>query len=56
MNRPVRTCITIRKADVEIYKRVKQFNFSEFVSNMFREHGQEYVYEKMQKLSKLVDK
>ena len=53
MNKPVRTSVQIRKADQEIYRKVSQFNFSGFISDMLNQYGQEYVDTRVQELTKL---
>jgi len=51
----MRTTLQIRKADEQIYTKLKQFNFSKFVSEMFQAHGQKYINREAEILKKLAD-
>ena len=53
MNKPLRTTLQIRRADEEIYKKVAQFNFSGFISEMLSRYGQLYIDARVQELTKI---
>jgi len=49
----MRTTLQIRKADEQIFEKVRQFNFSKFVSEMMHRHGQKWVDEQISQLKSL---
>jgi len=57
MKEPKRTTIHIRRADEEIFIKLSQLNFGEFVSDMMNEHGPFYIEvkaeEQIERMNKL---
>jgi len=53
MKKLTRTTLQIRKADVRIYSKIQQFNFSKFVSEMMHSHGQNWINEQLAQLQSL---
>lgn len=49
----MRTTLQIRKSDEQIFEKVRQFNFSKFVSEMMHRHGQKWVDEQVSQLQSL---
>lgn len=49
----MRTTLQIRKADEQIFDKVRQFNFSKFVSEMMHKHGQSWIDEQVSQLQSL---
>jgi len=50
MKKLTRTTLQIRKADVQIYSKIQQFNFSKFVSEMMHSNGQHWINEQLSEL------
>jgi len=53
MKKLTRTTLQIRKADVQIYSKIQQFNFSKFVSEMMHNHGPDWINEQLAQLQSL---
>ena len=57
MKEPKRTMIHIRRKDEEIFSKLSQLNFSEFVSDMMQAHGPLYIEvkaeEQIERMNKL---
>jgi len=50
MKKLTRTTLQIRKADVQIYSKIQQFNFSKFVSEMMHSHGPDWINKQLAQL------
>jgi len=53
MKKLIRTTLQIRKADEQIFDKVRKFNFSQFVSEMMHSHGQDWINEQLSQLQSL---
>ncbi len=51
----MRTTLQIRKADEQIFDKVRKFNFSKFVSEMMHSHGQDWINEQLSQLQTYED-
>ncbi len=51
----MRTTLQIRKADEQIFNKVRNFNFSKFVSEMMHSHGQDWINEQLSQLQDYED-
>jgi len=56
MTKPTRTSLQIRKADVDMYNKVRQLSFSSFVSDMLRRFGQPWIDGELESLEYLKSK
>lgn len=49
MNKPLRTSIHIRRADEDIFRNISRlhYGFGQFVADMMRKYGPDYVADKV---------
>lgn len=56
MKPTIRTTIHIRRDDEEIFSKLSQLGFGEFVSDMMNEHGPDYIDNKVKAEVKKLEK